>query len=67
MPSDSAPAPSGYGPGVPTRVDYSIKAYSLASIESCSNVQSKTLEINIHHLEIAEISREILDVTVARR
>jgi len=52
---------------VPTRVDYSIKAYSLASIESCSNVQSKTLEINIHHLEIAEISREILDVTVARR
>jgi phosphate uptake regulator len=41
-------------------VDYSLKAYSLASPECCRIARNNTPEINILHLEIDEITREIL-------
>lgn len=41
-------------------VDYALKAYSLGSTECCTLVRNNKAEINILHLQIEEITREIL-------
>lgn len=41
-------------------VDYSLKAYSLGCTECCTMVRNNAPEINMLHLEIAEIAREVL-------
>jgi PhoU domain len=41
-------------------VDYALKAYSLGSPECCTLVRNNKTEINMLHLQIEEITREIL-------
>jgi phosphate uptake regulator len=41
-------------------VDYAVKAYSLGSPECCTLVRNNKPEISILHLQVEEISREIL-------
>src|SRR5271169_4790824 len=41
-------------------VDYALKAYSLGSPECCTLVRNNKTEINLLHLQIEEITTEIL-------
>jgi phosphate uptake regulator len=46
-------------------VDYALKAYSLGSTECCTIVGNNKAEISLLHLQIEEITREILSMEIS--